>query len=494
MKILKIYESSKDSKRRLISVSQKNRMAKKDKNLSCKISLDKNQTFQTIKGFGCSITESAGYVLSFLSEKKRKKVIESCFSQSEKCNCYNFARTHMNSCDFSLENWSCLPEKDESLESFSFERTDKYITPALKLAIQAFMQSSQASESNEESEREAQVIVTPWSPPAWMKTNNDMNHGGKLKPEYKKLWAEYYVKFIKGLEERGIKTSHVSIQNEPEASQTWDSCLWTGKEEADFSVKYLKPVLMNNNLKDVKILIWDHNRDRMLERLKESFSVPGAEAAIDGIAFHWYSGDQYENLAACSEILKDKELFFTEGCIEGGSRPGKWYVGERYGHNIINDLNNGCTAWIDWNMALDIEGGPNHVGNNCDAPILIDTKSGKVIYQSSYYYMGHFSRFIRPLSKRIDCQITPFMTPATVDGRMGNTMETSAFLRPDGKIVLVVMNRTEDDMIFELNLQDCKEKDKSAKIEYNSKVSDENSGRTFVCPPRSIQTYIIEDK
>ena len=144
MKILKIYESSKDSKRRLTSVSQKNRMAKKDKNLSCKISLDKNQTFQTIKGFGCAITESAGYVLSFLSEKKRKKVIESCFSQNEKCNCYNFARTHMNSCDFSLENWSCLPEKDESLESFSFERTDKYITPALKLAIQAFMQSTRA--------------------------------------------------------------------------------------------------------------------------------------------------------------------------------------------------------------------------------------------------------------------------------------------------------------------------------------------------------------
>lgn len=477
MQIVSLNESAKDSELRISSIQPKDRCPKTGANLSCKILLNTEETFQTVKGFGCAITESAGYVLSFLPEEQRKSVISSCFGSGNGSNKFNFIRTHMNSCDFSLENWSCVPQKDETLESFSLERTDKYITPAIQLALGE--------------NKEATVIVTPWSPPAWMKTNNDMNHGGKMKPEYKALWAEHFVRFIKGLKERGISTSFVSVQNEPEAEQTWDSCLWTATEEAEFAANYLKPALKKSGLGDIKIIIWDHNRDRMAERLKKSLAVPGAAEAIDGLAFHWYSGDQYENVAECSRLLKDKELFFTEGCIEGGARPGMWYCGERYGHNIINDLNNGCTAWIDWNMALDITGGPNHVGNNCDAPILIDTKSGKVLYQSSYYYIGHFSRFILPGSKRIGCEYTPFMTPATVDGRMGNNMEFCAFLRPDGNIAFVVMNRTEADMIFELDF-DKKTKDKKQNLDYTSKITEENLEKAFVCPPRSIQTYIIQ--
>lgn len=479
MQIISLYESAKDSELRLSPINTKDRKAKSGSNLSCRISLNTDETFQTVKGFGCAITESSGYVLSFLPEKQRKSVIDSCFGTDKDSNRLNFVRTHMNSCDFSLENWSCVPQKDESLESFSMERTDKYITPTIQLARNA--------------NNNINVIITPWSPPAWMKTNNDMNHGGKLKPEYKALWAEYYVRFIKELKEREIDTSYVSVQNEPEAAQTWDSCLWTAKEESEFVTGYLKPALKKSGLGDIKIIIWDHNRDRMLDRLKESLSVPGAEKDIDGLAFHWYSGDQYDNVAECSRLLKNKELFFTEGCIEGGARPGMWYCGERYGHNIINDLNSGCTAWIDWNMALDITGGPNHVGNNCDAPILIDTNNGKVLYQSSYYYTGHFSRFILPGSKRIGCCITPFMTPATVDGRMGNNMEFCAFLRPDGNIAFVAMNRTEADMIFELGF-DKKTKDKNQNLDYNSKITEENLEKAFVCPPRSIQTYIIQSE
>ena len=476
MNELSIYESSKDTENRIKKLNVEDKRAAKGKNLSCTINIAKNKTYQTFKGFGCAVTESAGYVLSFLPEKEQDRLAGECFSEEK--NNYVFARTHMNSCDFSLENWSCLPEKDESLESFSFERTDRYITPLLK----------RAAGQN----KNLSVIVTPWSPPAWMKSNNDMNNGGKLKKKYRSLWASYFVKFIKGLKERGLNVSHVSIQNEPEAVQIWDSCIWTGREEGLFAAEYLKPAFEKNGLSGVKILVWDHNRDNIVKRMKKTFSISGAEKAVDGMAFHWYSGDQYANVAEFSQRYPQKDLFFTEGCIEGGARPGKWYCGERYAHNIINDLNSGCNAWIDWNMALDIEGGPNHVGNFCDAPILIDTKSKKAVFQSSFYYIGHFSRFILPGSKRADCLINPFMVPASPDGRLGNMIEATAFITPQGKTVLVIMNRTEDDAAFEVNFCDSEGKDKKAEKVYTSKVTDENFERVFVCPPRSIQTYIFD--
>ena len=476
MNLINTYETSKDTDNRIKSISEKKCAARVEDNLACTITIDPKRTFQTFKGFGCALTESAGYVLSHLEAADQKTVVKNCFS--EKGNKYTFARTHMNSCDFSLGNWACVPQKDESLKSFSFERTDKYMTPLLKLA---------AKENPG-----LNVMVTPWTPPAWMKTNNDMNHGGKLKKKYRKLWAEYFVRFIRGLNERGLSVGYVSIQNECEAAQTWDSCLWTGKEEGEFAVNYLKPAFSENGLDDVKILVWDHNRDMMVKRMKQSFSVPGAEKAIDGMAYHWYSGDQYDNVRACAKAHPDMDFFFTEGSIEGGARPGKWYVGERYGHNIINDLNAGCTAWIDWNMALDIVGGPNHVNNFCDAQILIDTEKKEVLYQSSYYYIGQFSRFIVPSSKRVDFKITPYMVPAAFDGKMGNTMECTVFVTPQNQLVVVVMNRTEEDMIFELKLDDLGIKDKKEKTLYTSKVTDKNVKNCFVCPPRGIQTYIFE--
>ena len=471
-----IYETSKDTSNRISEQDKNTVMAKKGSFLSCIIDINAEKTFQTFKGFGCAITESTGFVLSHLAEDAQDAIMQNCFG--EKGNGYRFARTHMNSCDFSLGNWSCVPEKDTTLASFSFARTDMYITPALQ----------RASRQN----KNISVIVTPWSPPAWMKTNNDMNNGGKLKKEYRQLWADYFAVFLKGLKERGLHPSHVSIQNECEATQTWDSCLWTGTEEAEFAVQNLKPTLQKNELGDVKILAWDHNRDNLASRMQESFAVPGAESAIDGMAFHWYSGDQYDNVAACSRAHPDKELFFTEGCIEGGARPGKWFCGERYGHNIINDLNAGCTAWIDWNMALDMQGGPNHVGNFCDAPILIDTKTTEVLYQNTFYYIGQFSRFIKPGSKRIGCTMSPFMVPAACDGKMGNSMESTAFITPQGSIVLVVMNRTEDNMVFELQFAHEHTQDKNRTKVYTSKVADENQARSFTCPPRAIQTYIFE--
>jgi glucosylceramidase len=341
------------------------------------------------------------------------------------------------------------------------ERTDQYITPMLKAADAA-------------SGHSLLLLVSPWSPPVWMKDNNDMNHGGHLFPEYRGLWADYFVTFITELQKRGLTVKYVTIQNEPAAVQPWDSCEWSAEDEGIFAARYLGPALENAGLSETGILVWDHNRDLLAERFKDSLSVPGAAKYIAGAAYHWYSGDQYESVRSAAENFPQKELIFSEGCVEGGPRNGAWFTGERYAHNILNDLNSGCTAWFDWNIILDTQGGPNHAGNFCDAPVLADTGAGKLYYQSSYYYIGHFSRFIRPGAVRLGTSMESWMTPATVDGRMGNTMECCSFRNTDGTIVLVVTNRTEADMIYQLKTTDPGD-----------------TPETYVCPPRAIQTILI---
>jgi len=465
MTIKTIFETAKGSDSRLKAVPAEERTLTAKHGLACTIRMDRSQTFQRVHGFGGALTESSGYVLSLIPAEKRREVMEAYFSPKTG-NGYTFARTHLNSCDFSLENWACVEKADETLESFSMDRTDRYITPIVRQA-QDCMGGG------------LKLFVSPWSPPAWMKDNGEMNNGGKLLKKYYPLWAAYFARFIDEFKKRGIDTWAVSVQNEPAAKQTWDSCLWTAAEEGEFAVQYLGPALEKHAAgsgNGIRIFVWDHNRDFLWERFSESMAVPGADKYIDGAAFHWYSGDQYDHIAKVSKAFPDKELFFTEGCVEGGPRPGAWFPGERYAHNIINDLNHGCTAWIDWNIALDMQGGPNHVSNFCDAPVLVDTAGGKVQYQSSYYYIGHFSRFIKPQARRIGCAVDSYMTPATIDGKMGNMMECCAFKNEDGSLALVVMNRTEADMVYEL-------------------CDDPAGGAATVlrCPPRGIQTLVISD-
>lgn len=460
MKVVQIHETARDTDARLTPVDPQKREVFTHYSFPCQIKIDTQKTFQQIEGFGGALTEASAYVLGKLSPEDRNRVIKSFFDP-DTGHKWNLTRTHINSCDFSLENWACVEKKDETLSSFSMKRVEEYQIPLIKDAMRI-------------AKGNLRLMLTPWSPPAWMKDNNDMNHGGSLLKQYYPLWAQYIVRFIDEMKIRGIPTWCMSIQNEPEATQVWDSCRWTSDEEGDFAVLHLGPALEKAGYNKLPILIWDHNRDRLYERMKESMNRPGAMKYIGGAAFHWYSGDQYENVAKVAELWPDKLLVFTEGCIEGGARPGAWFSGERYAHNIINDLNSGCKAWIDWNIALDMEGGPNHVGNFCDAPVLIDTDKKTVHYQSSYYYLGHFSRFISPGAVRLELIMESGMIPATPDGRRGTTMESCAFCNPDGSIALILCNRTEADMIYILE-----------------SVLDEGP-KTFRCPPRGIQTIIIK--
>ncbi|WP_319003777.1 hypothetical protein [Cytobacillus firmus] len=206
------------------------------------------------------------------------------------------------------------------------------------------------------------------------------------------------------MEKEGVPIWGITIQNEPEAKQVWDSCLYTGEEERDFIKNRLGPSLEKNGHGDVKIIIWDHNRNVIFERAQDVLSDPETAKYVWRTGVHWYVSEEFENLSRVHDAFPDKHLIFTEGCIEGGPQPGEWHTGERYGRNIIGDLNNHLEVWIDWNLVLNEEGGPNHVGNYCDAPVIVDTKKDEVHYNSSYYYIGHFSKFIKPGARRIGSQ------------------------------------------------------------------------------------------
>jgi glucosylceramidase len=390
--------------------------------------VDASKRFQVMEGFGGAFTEAAASTFANMNSEAQSSILKACFDPVDGLG-YSLCRTHINSCDFSLENYAYdeVPG-DAELQHFSIERDRRMLIPLIRVATQM-------------AGRPIKLFASPWSPPAWMKTNGQMNFGGKLKPEYRSAWAHYYVRYVKAYQEEGIPIWGLSVQNEPEATQTWDSCVFTGEEERDFVRDYLGPTLKAEGLGHLRLIIWDHNRDRMFERAKIVYDDPQAAQYVWGTGFHWYVGDHFDNVQRVHDAYPDKALLFTEGCQEGGPHLGEWSLGERYACSIINDLNRWTVGWVDWNLLLNEQGGPNHVGNYCSAPIIADTRlctQEGVLFQSSYYYIGHFSRFIRPGAERILCA-------PTLD-----ELETTAFRNVDGFIAVVVMNRTENVIPFAL--------------------------------------------
>lgn len=379
--------------------------------------------YQTIKGFGGAFTEAASTTLDKLSPEKREQVIKMYFDDKDGIG-YNVGRVHINSCDFSLGNYSCVEENDETLESFNINRDKESVIPMIKDALKY---------------GEIDIFASPWSPPAYMKTNGEMNKGGKLKEEYRELWSEFYVKFIESYKKEGIDLFGVTVQNEPKATQTWDSCVYTAEEESDFVRNYLGKKMKKLGK---KVMFWDHNKERMIERAEAMLSSGENNEYIDAITFHWYSGDHFEQLEMFHKLYPDKDIIFSEGCYEyskGSEDTVK--IGERYAHDMIGNFNNYCNMFCDWNLILNEKGGPNHVGNFCDAPIMIDTRTGEIDVHDSYYYIGHFSKYVKKGAKRIG------------SSKWTDALETVAFKNPDNSIVSVVLNRTESDtaLCFSIN-------------------------------------------
>ena len=289
------------------------------------------------------------------------------------------------------------------------------------------------------------IYASPWSPPAFMKSNKSMLQGGKLLPEFYQPWADYYTKFIRAYEKENIPIWGITVQNEPMAKQTWESCIYTAEEERDFLKNYLGPTMQKEGLGDKKIIVWDHNRDLINHRANTIFEDPEAAKYAWGIGFHWYETwaggkPMFSNLDLVREAFPDKKLIFTEGCAESfkEGRYGSWENAERYGRSMINDFNRGTVAWTDWNILLDQRGGPNHVGNFCFAPMHADINSGKLIYTLSYFYIGHFSKFIRPNARRV----------STAPSR--SHLLATSFLNTDGNMATIVMNQSDMDISYKL--------------------------------------------
>ncbi len=393
--------------------------------------VEPQKTFQTILGVGGAITDASAETFAKLDPTHQEELLNAYYSQDEGLG-YTLLRTNIHSCDFSSASYTYIEEGDTTLTTFSIEHDQEHRIPMIKKAI------AKAGGS-------LVTYVSPWSPPAFMKSNNNMLQGGTLLPEYYQTWANYFVKFIQAYEGENIPIWGMTVQNEPMAKQTWESCIYTSEAERDFVKNYLGPTLEKNGLTDKNIVVWDHNRDLMNQRADVVFGDPEASKYIWGMGFHWYedwSGgeQQYENVKKVQESYPSKKVLFTEGCNDrfDAAKYQFWPNAERYGKSMINDFNNGTVGWTDWNILLDENGGPNHVGNFCFAPIHADTRTGELIYTPSYYYIGHFSKFVKPEAKRVASAVSR------------SVLLSASFLNPDGEMATVVMNQTDGPILYYL--------------------------------------------
>lgn len=408
------------------------------------IEINPDKTYQTITGFGGAFTESSAYLLNRLSKENRKKIMDAYFSK-EGAN-YSLCRTHMNSCDFSLNQYSYTPKTDKELKDFSVKEDMDDLIPMIKEAMVT-------------SEDGFKLFASPWTAPPWMKDNNHWV-GGKLLPEYYDTWALFFSKYLDAYKAEGIDIWGFTVENEPHGNgNNWESMHFTPEEMTDFVQNHLGPKLEADGYGDKIILGYDQNRAGLKEWVDVMFKDEASSKYYDGTAIHWYEST-YEvfpdALQYAHNKAPDKYLIETEGCIDAEVpkwQDDAWYWSKeatdwgwdwaseadkylhpkyvpafRYARDIIGCLNNWVDGWVDWNMVLNKQGGPNWFKNWCVAPIIVDEDADEVYFTPLYYVMAHFSKFIRPEAKVIDVQF--------VDD---NLMVTAA-QNPDSTIAVVIFN------------------------------------------------------
>ncbi len=370
---------------------------------------------EKIVGFGGAVTEAAGYAYAKLDKEHQAQFINDYLD-------YNIMRISIGSCDFSLNSYAYARNKD--LSDFTIERDKQYIIPLIK--------------DLQKANPDIKFLATPWSPPSFMKNFHQLYWGAKLKQKYYKLYAEYITKFILAYQAEGINISYITVQNETTARQVWESCLFSPEQEADLALNYIYPAFKENNL-DVKILIHDHNKDNVFERASKIFDIDKGYV-ISGIGLHWYTGDHFDNVIKCRDTFKNRLIFHTEGCV-GFSHfrlEDEIKNAEMYAHDIIGDLNAGVTAYIDWNILLDNNGGPNHKNNFCNAPSML--KDDGYYNNLCYYYIQHFAKYIKPNSSLITLE-------------NNSDIEATCFKNEDSKAI-VLLNKNDEDSNVSLNVED----------------------------------------
>ena len=415
------------------------------------------EKFQTITGFGGSFTEASAYLLNRLGTVNRAKILQAYFGDQGAR--YSLTRTHMNSCDFSLSHYSYAPvEGDKELANFSIEEDRSDLIPMIKEAMSI-------------SKDGFKILSSPWTAPPWMKDNKDWR-GGKLLPQYYDSWALFFSKYIEAYRAEGIDIWGVTVENEPLGNDNnWESMHFTPAEMTDFVVNHLGPQL-NADGHQTKILGYDQNRDEELKKwVTEMYRDETSRKYFSGTAVHWYAStyDYFpEALQFAHEAAPDKHLIQSEACIDAEVPKWKddpWYWSKeatdwgwdwaseenkkyhpkyvpvyRYARDIIGCLNHWVDGWIDWNMVLDRQGGPNWFKNWCVAPIIVDPDQDEVYITPLYYTLAHFSKFIRPGAKRIGFQ------------NSSNELMVTAAENPDGSIAVIVFNEGSNAKTYKLSL------------------------------------------
>jgi glucosylceramidase len=432
------------------------------------ITILQEEEYQTITGFGGSFTESSAYLLNKLSIEKRNKVLQAYFGE-EGAN-YSLTRTHISSCDFSLSNYTYAPVADDiELEHFSIKEDQDDLIPMIKDAMKI-------------SKDGFNIIASPWTAPPWMKDNK------------KYVGALFFSKYLDAYKAEGINIWGITVVNEPHGNgNNWESMHFSPKEMTDFVQNHLGPKLEADGKSGIKILGYDQNREGLNEWVDVMFKDVNSSKYFAGTAIHWYESTfKYfpKALQYAHHKAPNKYLIQTEACVDSEVPKWKddaWYWKKeatdwgwdwapeeqkewhpkyapvnRYARDIIGCLNNWVDGWIDWNMVLDTNGGPNWFKNWCVAPVIVKPETDEVYFTPIYYTLAHFSKYIRPGAKRIGFTNTD-----------DNLMVTSA-KNPDGSIAVVVFNQGDKEKSFSLNF-----KNKNVDIEIS---------------PQAIQTIIIPTK
>ena len=420
------------------------------------VTLAPNVQKQTITGFGGSFTEATAYLLNQLSKKNRDSIIEAYFGESGAK--YSLTRTHMNSCDFSLSQYSYAPvEDDKELKHFSIEEDRDDIIPMIKDAMAV-------------SKDGFKILTSPWTASPWMKDNKNWV-GGKLLPEYYDTWALFFSKYVSAYKKEGIDIWGFTVENEPLGNgNNWESMHYSPDEMTNFVQNHLGPKL-KGDYPHVKILGYDQNREHLNEWVDSQYKNDQTSKYFDGTAIHWYASTFHyypEELQYAHKKAPNKYLIQSEACIDAQVPVWKddaWYWKKeatdwgwdwapekdkpmhpkyapvnRYARDIIGCLNNYVDGWIDWNMVLDTKGGPNWFKNWCIAPVIVNPETDEVYFTPLYYTLSHFSKFIRPEAKVIEVNYTD------------KDIMITAAENTDGSIAVVIFNEKESKKNIQLTL------------------------------------------
>ncbi|XP_045605281.2 lysosomal acid glucosylceramidase [Procambarus clarkii] len=393
--------------------------------------VDPTVTYQTVVGWGGAFTDAAAANILSLSQPAQDLLLGSYFSSSGIE--YNIGRVNMGGCDFSWREYTYVDtEGDVDLNTFALQPEDtEYKIPVIKRAEAL-------------AGHPLTLFASPWTAPPWMKTNDDYVGYGYLQKEMYQPWANYFVKFLDGYGAEGVTFWGVTAQNEPRDGQVPGfafNCMgWTPLQQRAWVGGNLGPTLDAHGYGALKVMILDDQRYNLPLWAEKVLNDSFATQYVDGIAVHWY-GDDYSPaglLDDTHDLFPDHFILGTEACAGYLKDPvvlGSWERLEQYAHDIITDVNHWVVGWVDWNLALDLEGGPNWESNFVDSPIIVNQEADEFYKNPMFYALGHFSKFVKEGAVRIS------LTSTDLQG-----LSATAFTNTDGSTVVVLLNRSEADL------------------------------------------------